>query len=55
VKIIDAGYMKKLKAELGAFMLAAVSVLNGKAQAVQPGMSEFELTAVKYNFAPNAI
>jgi len=36
-------------------MLAAVSVSNGNAQATQPGVSELELTAVKYNFTPNVI
>jgi cytochrome c oxidase subunit II len=47
--------MKKLGTVLGAFMLAAVSASNGNAQAIQPGVSEFELTAVKYNFAPNVV
>jgi cytochrome c oxidase subunit II len=47
--------MKKLGTVLGAFMLAAVSVSNSKVQAAQAGVSEFELTAVKYNFAPNVI
>jgi len=47
--------MKKLGTVLGAFMLAAVSASNGRAQAPQPGVSEFELTAVKYNFAPDVI
>jgi len=47
--------MKKLGTVLGAFMLAAVSVLNGYTQATQPGVSEFELTAVKYNFTPSVI
>jgi heme/copper-type cytochrome/quinol oxidase subunit 2 len=36
-------------------MLAAVSVSNSRAQALQPSVSEFELTAAKYNFAPNVI
>jgi cytochrome c oxidase subunit 2 len=36
-------------------MLSAISALNGNAQAPQSGKSEFELTAVKYNFAPNVI
>ena len=36
-------------------MLSAIAALNGSAQAPQPGVSEFELTAVKYNFAPNVI
>jgi cytochrome c oxidase subunit 2 len=40
---------------MGAFMLAAISALNGTPQAAQPGMSELELTAVKYNFIPNVI
>ena len=47
--------MKKLGTVLGAFMLAAVSVSNSRAQAPQLSLSEFELTAVKYNFAPNVI
>jgi cytochrome c oxidase subunit 2 len=47
--------MKKLGTTLGAVMLAAVSVSNSRAQAPQPGTSEFELTAAKYNFAPNLI
>jgi len=36
-------------------MLAAVSASNGHAQETQAGVSEYELTAVKYNFAPNVI
>jgi cytochrome c oxidase subunit 2 len=53
--MIDATYMKKLGTVLGACMLAAVSVLNGNAQEAPPGVSEFELTAVKYNFTPSII
>jgi cytochrome c oxidase subunit II len=47
--------MKKLGAVLGAVMLAAVSVSNSMAQALQPSTSEFELTAAKYDFTPNVI
>jgi cytochrome c oxidase subunit II len=47
--------MKKLGTVLGAFMLAAVSVSNSRAQTLQPAVKEFELTAAKYNFAPNVI
>jgi cytochrome c oxidase subunit II len=47
--------MKKLGTVLGAFMLAAVSVSDGDAQAAPAGVSEFELTAVKYNFTPSVI
>ena len=36
-------------------MLSGISGLNGAAQSAQPGMSEFNLTAVKYNFTPNVI
>jgi cytochrome c oxidase subunit 2 len=51
----DGAYMKRLRTGLGAFILAAVSAANGNAQVTQPSVSEFELTAVKYNFAPNVI
>jgi cytochrome c oxidase subunit 2 len=47
--------MKKLGTGLGAIMLAAISAVNCKAQSPQPAISEFDLTAVKYNFDPNVI
>jgi cytochrome c oxidase subunit 2 len=47
--------MKRIKTGLGVLMLSAIAALNGSAQAPQPGVSEFELPAVKYNFAPNVI
>ena len=47
--------MKKLGTVLGTFVLAALSPLNYGAQSAQPGVSEFELTAVKYNFAPDVV
>ena len=36
-------------------MLSGISALNGAAQPAQSGMSEFDLTAVKYDFTPNVI
>src|ERR1700683_1390483 len=47
--------MKTLGTVLGTFVLAVLSPLNYNAQAAQPGMSEFALTALKYNFGPNVV